>query len=97
MDGNLITDARIYAILNRLATTPQEIDDLDDADVLEGYQDGRSSAPVPGSNRSDSYVHGWWTGMRDGGHRAAHPVDSEIVHAAQTAFCQRNAQRIGTA
>lgn len=97
MQGDLVSDARVYALLNRLATAPQEIDDLDDSELQEGYRDGRENAPTPGSNRTDSYVHGWWTGMRDGGHRAPHPIDHEIIHAAQTAFAQRGATKVGTA
>jgi hypothetical protein len=42
---------------------------LDDAEILEGYEDGRRGDPEPGDNRSFSYWHGWRAGSVDGGHR----------------------------
>lgn len=65
----------------RLATTTETLAALDDAELREGYNDGRANDPEPGPNRSQSYVHGWWQGMRDGGHREADPIDDVIVRA----------------
>ena len=65
----------------RLATTPGKMNDLDDAECLEGYWDGRNDGLRPGPNRTDSYVQGWWAGMRDGNYRDYHPVDHDIVTA----------------
>jgi hypothetical protein len=45
-----------------------ELDTLDDAEVFEGYRDGRANEPEPGDNRSLSYWHGWRNGMVDYGH-----------------------------
>lgn len=47
----------------------EQLDDLDDAEVIEGYFDGRENEPEPGDNRSFSYWHGWRNGMADGRHR----------------------------
>lgn len=69
------------SIIARLATTPGAMNDIDDAECIEGYWDGRANAPCPGDNRSNSYVQGWWTGMRDSGHRNYHPVDADCVAA----------------
>lgn len=45
------------------------LDHLDEAEVIEGYNDGRAGDPEPGDNRSYSYWHGWRNGSVDGGHR----------------------------
>ncbi len=45
--------------------TLAELDTLDDAEIQEGYRDGRSGEPEPGDNRSKSYWHGWRNGMMD--------------------------------
>ena len=50
------------------ATKACQLDCLDDAEVIEGYNDGRRNEPEPGDNRSYSYWHGWRNGMVDGGH-----------------------------
>jgi hypothetical protein len=70
-------------LLTRLKTTTAELKALDDAELLDGYTDGRNNDPMPGPNRSDSYVHGWWNGMRDGGHRNPHSIDGQIVAAGK--------------
>lgn len=49
-------------------TKAQYLDALDDAEVREGYFDGRAGDPEPGDNRSLSYWHGWRNGRIDGGH-----------------------------
>lgn len=69
------------SLLIRLATTPGKMNDLEDAECIEGYRDGRTDEPMPGPNRSNSYIQGWWAGMRDGGHRSYHPIDHDIVIA----------------
>lgn len=68
-------------ILARLATTAEKMRALDQAEVLEGYFDGRKNEPPPGANRSDSYAHGWFCGMHDGHHREWHPIGFKIVAA----------------
>lgn len=50
-------------------TKAAELTALDDAEVVEGYFDGRANEPEPGDNRSLSYWHGWRIGMIDGKHR----------------------------
>ena len=36
-----------------------------DAEMQEGYRDGRDGEPEPGGNRSDWYRHGWLNGRDD--------------------------------
>src|SRR3954463_9868084 len=56
------------AMVERIpATTPDQVFAMDEAEMVEGYQDGRDNAPC-GDNRSESYWHGWRNGMVDGGH-----------------------------
>ncbi|MCQ8278077.1 hypothetical protein NFI95_06405 [Acetobacteraceae bacterium KSS8] len=50
---------------------------LDDGDVLEGYLDGVSAGPEPGSDRSRSYWHGWRNGRVDAG--LARPDAAQIA------------------
>ena len=77
-------------VISRLATTPGDINDIDDVECLEGYNDGRNNDPAPGQNSTNSYVQGWWAGMYDGGHRNYHPIDTDIVKAwlANEALCR---------
>jgi chitinase len=42
-----------------------QLADLDLAEVIEGYNDGRAAEPEPGNNRSMSYWHGWRNGHAD--------------------------------
>lgn len=37
----------------------------DDAELREGYFDGRAGEPEPGANRAPAYHHGWWAGHAD--------------------------------
>ena len=69
------------SLMIRLTTTPGKINDLDDDKCIKGYWDGRKNEPMPGCNRSASYVQGWWAGMRDGGHRDYYPIDHDITQA----------------
>ena len=55
------------------------LDDLDDAELLEGYWDGKDGEPEPGDNRSISYWHGWRNGAADGGHRENDEVQAELA------------------
>lgn len=50
--------------------TVAELDTLDGAEILEGYQDGLENFPC-GENRSRSYWHGWRNGQVDGGYMKA--------------------------
>lgn len=49
------------------ATMPDQVFAMDEAEMVDGYQDGRENARC-GDNRSESYWHGWRNGMVDGGH-----------------------------
>jgi len=60
-------------------TTLADLDSLDDAELLEGYRDGRAGEPEPGNNRSRSYWHGWRNGAVDGGHRDKDLAQSELA------------------
>jgi hypothetical protein len=46
-------------------TTMAELDQLDSADILEGYLDGLAGEPEPLGNRSKGYWHGWRNGNTD--------------------------------
>ncbi|MDR3620483.1 MAG: hypothetical protein P4L85_14120 [Paludisphaera borealis] len=46
------------------------LDELNEAELREGYQDGYDGESEPGNNRSFSYWHGWRNGAVDGGHRS---------------------------
>ena len=46
--------------------TVADLDTLDEAEIIEGYHDGREGFPC-GENRSRSYWHGWRNGMADSG------------------------------
>lgn len=48
----------------------QSLAALSEAEMIEGYHDGRESFPC-GGNRSKDYWHGWRNGMVDGGHATA--------------------------
>ena len=53
---------------------------LDDADILEGYQSGLAGEPEPGNNRSDGVWHGWRNGACDRGLRESDPEQRLIAH-----------------
>lgn len=52
---------------------------LDDAEVIDGYHDGRAGEPEPGDNRSFSYWHGWRNGASDAGHREIDGAQRELA------------------
>ncbi|MFD1330773.1 hypothetical protein ACFQ4O_02045 [Methylopila musalis] len=58
-----------------------DLSELDEAEVLEGYMDGRAGDPEPGDNRSLSYWHGWRNGAVDGGHREKDEAQAMLAHA----------------
>ena len=63
-------------ILVRVATTHAEFDAMDTDEADAGYLSGRKGDAMPGSDVTDSFAHGWWIGMRDGGFRGPHPLDA---------------------
>lgn len=62
------TFARAFDSNAQPVRTAADLDTLDDAEIVEGYHDGRAGEPEPGGNRSRSYRHGWRVGRVDGGH-----------------------------
>jgi hypothetical protein len=48
--------------------TKAELELLDEAEMLTGYQSGFSGEAEPGSARSRSFWHGWRNGRVDGKH-----------------------------
>ena len=62
-------------------TTSEDLRKLDEAEVLEGYLDGRADEPEPRGNRSRAYWHGWRNGMVDGGHQAIDGAQMVLAHA----------------
>lgn len=59
--------------------TAFDLDQIDDADVIEGYRDGRRGEPEPKGNRSRSYWHGWKNGMVDSGRRQSDEHQRALV------------------
>ena len=59
-------------------TDPDEVLELDEAEMIEGYNDGRENARC-GDNRSKSYWHGWRNGMVDGGHAKSDEAQRILV------------------
>lgn len=64
--------------------TAVQLAQLDDAEVLEGYQDGLSGEAEPGDNRSLSYWHGWRNGTADRTHK---PDDAMCALIREVAPC----------
>ena len=52
---------------------------LDNEELLEGYNDGRKNEPEPKGNRSISYWHGWRNGMADAGHQEIDSAQRELA------------------
>ena len=46
-------------------TTLEELDELDEAEMIDGYISAERGDPEPGDNHSRSYHHGWRTRMMD--------------------------------
>lgn len=75
-------------------TKAADLDMLDDAEVLEGYRDGRAGEPEPGDNRSLSYWHGWRNGAADGKHRQIDPAQRELARdVIRTGYLKRIGER----
>lgn len=66
-------------------TTIADLDSLDDAEIIEGYRDGRAGEPEPKGNRSRSYWHGWRNGAVDGGHREKDAAQAELARVVVAA------------
>lgn len=67
-------------------TTLAELDALDEAEMVEGYQDGFAGEPEPGDNRSKSYWHGWRNGHSDRSHKsdaAQHALAKAVVRRSR--------------
>ncbi len=75
--------------------TVAELDSLDDAEIAEGYHDGRAGEPEPGGNRSKSYWHGWRNGRVDGGRAEPDAAMRELVRdvLANGGVLRRKGQR----
>ena len=71
-----------------------DLAELDDADLLEGYRDGRAGEPEPKGNRSKSYWHGWRNGAVDGGHRKVDAAGMSLARSYLNA--QRASHRLPT-
>lgn len=62
----------------RPVVSVDDLSTLDDAEIIEGYLDGRDGLPC-GGNRSRSYWHGWRNGMVDSGRMGAAPEMSALA------------------
>lgn len=54
---------------------------LDDAEIIEGYWSGFEGWPEPGNNHSRSFWHGWRNGAVDGGFRQNDEAQTSLVRA----------------
>lgn len=61
-------------------TTVDELLTLNDAEIVEGYNDGYRGEPEPGGNRSKSYWHGWRNGRVDGKHDPKDAAMALLAH-----------------
>lgn len=61
-------------------TTLEDLDALDDAEIIEGYHDGRGGEPEPGDNRGRAYWHGWRNGAADAGRIKVDVAMEKLVH-----------------
>lgn len=61
-------------------TKANQLNDLDDAELMQGYWDGKDNEPEPGDNRSYSYWHGWRNGMMDGKHMPHDAASRALAH-----------------
>ncbi len=71
----------ISAAYGSPVTTVADLDQLDEAEMVEGYRDGYRGDPEPQGNRSRSYWHGWRNGAVDGKHRDLDPAQMVLVRA----------------
>jgi hypothetical protein len=60
-------------------TTVADLNTLDEAEIIEGYHDGREGFPC-GENRSRSYWHGWRNGMADSGRVGNDSAQQALAH-----------------
>lgn len=63
--------------------TLDDLDQLDTAECIVGYFDGRNDAPEPqpNGNRSRAYWHGWKCGMQDAGRLEVDDINARLVAA----------------
>ncbi len=60
-------------------TKAHQLGELDDAECIQGYWDGKDNEPAPGDNRSYSYWHGYRNGQVDGGHAIADAAQRNLA------------------
>lgn len=73
-----MTDAREQE--RRPVRTWAELQTLDHAEIMEGYEDGFRGDPEPGDNRSKAYWHGWRNGHLD---HVRGPPDQDAIALIQ--------------
>lgn len=71
-------------------STVSELETLDEAEIVEGYQDGLNGEPKPSGNRSKSYYHGWRNGMMD---RGKIPQDKFSINLAYEFISKQKEQK----
>ena len=57
--------------------TVADLNLLDDDEIVAGYRDGLSGAPMPGSDKSRSYWHGWRNAQVDRGWAQAYEAPAQ--------------------
>lgn len=62
-------------------TTLEQLNQLNEMEVIEGYWEGKNKEPEPGGNRGLSCWHGWRNGMMDGKHMPIDEAARKLVKA----------------
>jgi hypothetical protein len=60
-------------------STVQDLKLLDETDMMNGYLSGFHGDPIPGSDKSRSFWHGWRNGQVDGGFAKSDDAQRSLV------------------
>lgn len=61
-------------------TKANQLDNLDNDEVIQGYWDGKDNEPEPGDNRSYLYWHGYRNGQVDGGYAKSDEAQKALAY-----------------
>ena len=79
MNGRDAESEMEYFLRRHPVSTMDDLESLNDADIKEGYRDGRAGDPC-GDNRSRSYWHGWRNGMMDSHRMESDWASQRLAH-----------------
>lgn len=60
-------------------TDMETLNKQDEAEMVAGYMAGRENAPVPGSDKSRAFAHGWRNGMVDFKHATGTEAQAQLA------------------